>query len=274
MTEIKHIDLTAYDDVENLDRFNENSFINYCNEKLGGCTKHINFINKYIINNQWNGRVLEIGSGNSKLLYRLEKENLITNVGYGYEISKSRFNFAEKLKDYVNSKKVVNYNEDFLSSNLVHKELDLIIAVDIVLQLISPLKRNAESLLLKKIYKMLKKGGYFLIELWDFINILKLINLAENKELKIWEQFPKSDPFEYGLYNITLDKQKNIVWEKTFIERKNKNKSYFCNILKPYSKNIIKELLRINKFKNVNIFNRWSDNEKQVLGEYIVLARK
>ena len=29
MTEIKHINLTAYDDVENLDRFNENSFYKF-----------------------------------------------------------------------------------------------------------------------------------------------------------------------------------------------------------------------------------------------------
>ena len=63
-----------YEGVEDLKRFNKKTFIKYCNEKIHSVDKHIVFLKKHVVNKDYKGRVIEIGSGNGKLLFRMEKE--------------------------------------------------------------------------------------------------------------------------------------------------------------------------------------------------------
>ncbi len=69
-----HINLTAYDGVEELKRFSEAEFQQYCQAKLTFCEGYVKFIGEYYGTAlpDWQGKVCEIGSGNSKLLYGLE----------------------------------------------------------------------------------------------------------------------------------------------------------------------------------------------------------
>lgn len=78
--------LNSYDGVENLDRFTDKEFDEYCDEKLQGCLKHIAFIRNNISKEKLS--VCEIGSGNSKLLYQLEKHNMLKSALGVYELSK------------------------------------------------------------------------------------------------------------------------------------------------------------------------------------------
>lgn len=68
--------LESYSDVENLERFDETSFAEYCGMKLRTAEPNVNFIRKHILPGQSldNLNICEIGSGNSKLLYALEKQ--------------------------------------------------------------------------------------------------------------------------------------------------------------------------------------------------------
>lgn len=68
--------LESYSDVEKLNRFNEASFAEYCNMKLRTAEPNVNFIRNYIFPGQAldNLNICEIGSGNSKLLYALERQ--------------------------------------------------------------------------------------------------------------------------------------------------------------------------------------------------------
>ena len=86
----EHPNLSAYNDVENLTRFTDESFRNYCRSKLGECKDEVEFIRANCIGNDWSGKICEIGSGNSKLLYALEIEKLL-EAGIGYETSPSRY---------------------------------------------------------------------------------------------------------------------------------------------------------------------------------------
>jgi hypothetical protein len=152
--------------------------------------------------------------------------------------------------------------------------MDLIIAVDVVLQLISPIYDQAEKDVLSLVYEKLKPKGYFLLELWDFNNLINMIGLANDNVLQLWEEFPPADPFEYGLFSLKIDSNGYIVWDKIFIKRDNNEKSIFSNILKPYSKKQIKNILSEVGYKNVEVFDRWSLFDDGVDGEYIVLVRK
>ena len=121
---VEHVNLTAYWDTECLENFTEESFQKYCDEKLATCVKLASFIKNKIIDATWKGRVLEIGSGNSKLLYRLEQEGVLEE-GTGVEISPSRHIFADKFKSYICSRKVTNINSNFLEMR-VFKDMDLV----------------------------------------------------------------------------------------------------------------------------------------------------
>lgn len=267
----KHINLSSYDEVEELENFTEESFQKYCLEKLQGISKHIAYIKKNCINNNWNGRVCEIGSGNSKLLYGLEKGGLLEE-GVGIEISKSRYRFAEKFKKYINSKKIYNLNKNILDIN-PFTNLDLIIGVDIVLQLISPLYKNAESDIVDWIRKSLKSGGSVLLELWDFKHILEQLDFVSGN-LQIWEEFSINDPYEFMLARINKDENEDIIWEKTFIKRNSCEKSSFTNILRPYSPEQITSILKKHGFQAVECFYQWNKPGDVSQGEYIVLAKK
>jgi len=74
---MKSVNLNAYEGVESLSRFSDENFKHYCTEKLTSVEKHIHFIKKHVIQPRYQGRVLEIGSGNGTLLFRLEQEVLL-----------------------------------------------------------------------------------------------------------------------------------------------------------------------------------------------------
>ena len=94
---MKNVNFNAYEGVESLSRFSDEDFKRYCTDKLASVEKHIHFIKKTCnIHPGYQGRVLEIGSGNGKLLFRLEQEGLLEK-GVGYEVSQSRCRFAEKI---------------------------------------------------------------------------------------------------------------------------------------------------------------------------------
>ena len=109
---MNYLNNRSYRNVESLKNFNKNNLKKYYSSKLKSCDKHIDFIRKKIINKNCKVNICEIGSGNGKLLYRLEKENMIIN-GVGFEISKSRCKFAEEFRKFINSKKVKIKNKKF-----------------------------------------------------------------------------------------------------------------------------------------------------------------
>lgn len=266
----KHPNLSAYDDVENLSRFTIETFKSYCNNKLKECEDEVLFIEKHCKDSQWQGKVAEIGSGNSKLLYSLEKAGLLTE-GLGYEISKSRNIFAEEFKKNVGSKKVQNINNDFLKEALPY-EFDLVLGMDIVFQFIAPLYPNAELDCLNWIYRSLRKNGTLIFELRDFEDFDKQIKNANNNVVYSWEEFAPTDPFEFVLAKLFYDSDKNLCWDKLFLERNSLNRSSFTNILKPYTRESIKELLERVNFNSIEIFNGVTDS---VASEtYIVKAKK
>ena len=78
----KHKNLSAYDTYELfLDDESENQ---YRKSKLKSCEKHVSLLSK-----EFNRKIkiLELGSGNSKLLINLQNKNML-DLGWGVEILK------------------------------------------------------------------------------------------------------------------------------------------------------------------------------------------
>ncbi len=271
---MKHPNLTAYDGVEELSSFNESAFEEYCTCKLRECDKQVDFIRRIIDKKNYTGKVIEIGSGNGKLLYALEKNGLLDD-GLGYELSSSRVNFAIKFSESMGSTRVQNICGDYLELDKSKENIDLIIGVDIVLQLIAPVSESSEKLLLDKVFSALKHGGNLIMELMDFTNIINMKAMVEN-DLMLWKEFDEHDPWHYGLDKFSINGD-DVVWDKRFINRdRNIGDSTFTNVLRHYTFDIIKQKLIQTGFdeQKIHCFTCWKSEGDIPKDEFIVTAEK
>ncbi len=210
-----HTNLSAYEGVESLSRFTDDEFKVYCDDKLASVDKHIHFLKKHIVSSGSKIRVVEIGSGNGKLLFRMEEEGLL-EYGFGYEVSKSRCEFANRFKAYVNSKKVEIRNENIFDMNpLAFKSgvVDLVIGVDIVINLIGGMDIASIDNCIQ-LAKRISDNGYVLFEFETFDTELNYIKLSEKSKYRTWKEFSKTDPFIYGLDE--LEEKKELLNGKFF----------------------------------------------------------
>lgn len=263
---VSHPNLRAYSDSENLRRFTAESFKSYCDAKLDGCSEEVSLIKEYCLDNNWAGKVYEIGSGNSKLLYRLEIDGLL-GKGVGIEVSKTRYEFAEKFREYVDSERVTNINDDFLNVG-AEFEADIVIAVDIVFHLISAMYERAEDDALKWIYNALRPEGCILLELKDYSGILNELKLSAEKEIRIREDFPETDPFEYVLRTVSRDHSANVIVKNVFFKRDSPERSETVTAARPYTKEEISSLLEQGGFGEIRYHSAKNDNV------YFLTARK
>ena len=262
--------LKSYDDVENLDRFTEQSFAEYCKLKLSTCREDVDFIKRNIYKGT-KMNVCEIGGGNGKLLYSLEREGIL-NKGYNYEVSESRYRFAQKFGEWMNSSCVVNRNQNILEAENLEDKFDCIVAVDIVTQLITNLYDEAEEEYFSWISDHLNGGGYAYFELQNFAKEISYIK-NEKTPLRNWEEFPEDDPFQYGLYKLNLDKDGNIVYDKLFYERKSGKMVGFTDVIKPYAEEEILKILQ--KYGMQGEIHYYYKSPGDLLSKlYLVLARK
>lgn len=262
---MNYLNYRSYRNVESLKNFKNKDLKKYFNSKLKSCDKHIDFINRKIIDKNWYGNVCEIGSGNGKLLYRLEKEKMIMK-GIGFEISRSRCKFSKRFKKFINSKKVKTINKNFLNSKLNKKSIDLIIGVDIVFNLISANSKKEAEKVLSLSKKYLKKGGAIILEVAPFNEELSL--LQDKKYFKRIIKLNSYDPFKSCIQKYKKIK-KNLYIHKTFTYRNGKS-SFFSNVVFPINKSYWK------KFKdwNVKIYNYWNKKNDTDENEYIVVLKK
>jgi SAM-dependent methyltransferase len=262
---MKHANLSAYEGVESLTRFNEEEFKHYCDDKLASVDKHISFIKKHVIHPDYQGRVVEIGSGSGKLLFRLEQEGLLEK-GIGYEVSQSRCQFSEKYKAYINSKKVTILNKDFLEAEMAQMGgVDLIIGIDIVINLIAAQSVDALSKCISLAQRHITQG----LLVFEFQTFERELHFARNSSdgvYRTWRQFEKSDPFAYGLDEISeLDKKIN--WKKYFIPKSCKrHHEYFEHDLKVLEKNYFPQ-------RGFSIHDRWMENDDTADQEFVALKK-
>ena len=82
----------------------------------------------------------------------------------------------------------------------------------------------------------------------------------------------ESDPFKYGLDEMSLDADGNLVWHKYFIERNTGREESFTNILKPLDKS---DMLSIaaNMGLTVSFFDQWQEYDDTSDEEFIAVFK-
>ena len=268
-----HPNLTAYEGVEQLDRFDEESFGRYCQDKLDSCDKHIAFLRRHCVTPDWTGQVCEVGSGSGKLLYRLEREGLLAR-GVGYELSASRCRFAEKFAEHCGAACVEIHNADFVEEEVPSGVFDLVIGIDVVLNLIGAISPGHTELFLKQACRALKPGGQLVVELMTCERERKFVEQSEHGCFRTWKEFASTDPFLFGLDENTLESStNNLIWKKTFVGRREASIERTANVLKPYVADHFSLDDMMQGF-DVESFPSWTDRDDTSDQEFIMRMTK
>jgi cyclopropane fatty-acyl-phospholipid synthase-like methyltransferase len=143
--------------------------------------------------------------------------------------------FFFKISNYLKSRLVDIYNEDFLNNKLVEK-FDIIIGIDVVINLIAAIDENYLDKFFIVAHENLNKDGKIILESITLKREIYSIKKSENGIFYTWKRFQDSDPFKYGLDEMSFDSKKNIIWKKYFISRINEREETFVNVLKSISK--------------------------------------
>ena len=266
----KHINLTTYDDFEKLDSF-AGDIERYRKSKLKSAEGHVGFIKKLFPKKKI--IVLELGSGNSKTLFALGKAGVLQK-GYGLEISKSRYKFAELWKREGGFKRVENRNVDVLGVDFRDfKNIDLCFCVDLAFQFFEPVKKGSVAKLLKDVYRKLKAGGKVVIEV-DGLG--KVLTKMQDNNVKFWEEFAAPDPWRYSLWDCSFNpKNKFLDIKKVFLRRNEFGRSENRMILRIYTKADMQKPLKEVGFSQVAFYQNWKGGKfTHDTGEYIAVATK
>lgn len=263
-----HKNLSCYNNYEIFE--NDKLEHEYRNSKLRSSNSHVNFVKNIFGDRKIN--VVELGSGNSKTLYNFSINNLL-NYGFGFEISKTRYEFAEKWKKDLKIENVKNILDNFLNlKNYEIKNIDLFFVVDLAFQFCEPIEYGSEKNILFDIYNLLNENGKLILEL---DGCSKIINSSKINN-KIWEEFDSSDPWQFSLWDCNYNEKNGFLnWDKTFISR-NENKKDFSSVtLKIYKQTEIEKLLNEVGFKKINFYQNWRFGKMEDDGtEFIIVAEK
>ena len=267
----EHINLIAYDDFEKLENLGD-KIDEYRQSKLESAQGHVNFIKNYFPNKQIT--VIELGSGNSRTLFALEKAGILKK-GYGLEISKTRFEFAELWKREWDFRCVENINTDATTMSFgdIKENIDLCFCVDLAFQFFEPMGKNKAFTILGKIQEKLQPKGIIILELDGFDRVLSRIR---NGNVKLWEEFPSPDPWRYSLWDCQYDfGDKFMQLKKSFIRRNGFGLSESSVMLRVYNKDEICSLLKNAGLKNIKLYSDWNGaNFIDDTYEYIVVGLK
>lgn len=263
---LSHHNLRTYEGSEQLHSFTEESFRAYCTTKLEGCRADVERIRRRCVGPAWGGKVVEIGSGNSKLLYSLEREGLLAE-GFGLEVSASRHEFAQAFKEWAGSRKTTNVHANVFETDPI-PGCDLVCGMDLVLQLLAEMSDDAEDAILEWIHRSLKPGGFLLAEIRDFMPWIQLAHRSESGAAQFWDEFPPPDPWRYLLNRMTVHHDdRTVQWEKTFIKRDSNELWYNTLDLRQYTPNAFSALLERHGFATPHV-------ESERLDLFAIVARK
>ncbi len=240
--------LSSYDRVEELQlNMTNEELAEYLESKLASAKYDVEFISRRILFGNRISTAVEIGGGNGKLLFELIRRGIIEK-GINFEVSTSRCRLCRRFAELLGDRSIEVRNENFLDSEYINPEVDLIIGVDVVIQIISPLYDSAEEDAITWAYNSLKRGGVLYLEMNDYTEMIKHIS-QNGGVIREWAEFEESDPFRYSLNKYEIDNDGFIIMNKVFLGRDGLIKDHMRNVVKSYTPTHIRTILEEKGFK-------------------------
>jgi len=153
--------IRAYEAIEAIDNFSSfEEIVAYRKRRIERYAPVGTFIAKRSGNPTSKLSVVEVGSGSSALLYGMARENRLKHA-VGIELSRSRFDFAERWKSDDGYRVVQNVNQNFVCVDLQQEAFDWFIVIDNTFTYLYPENATYPNELLRRAFKALRGGGAY-----------------------------------------------------------------------------------------------------------------
>ena len=207
--------LAAYEGVETLERFDDAALRAYREELASRTEAQAAFVAARL---PAGARVLEIGSGNGRLLIALAGAAALAE-GVGLEIAESRVRFARAWADDERLPGLRFDVADALTAAL-DTELDAVLCITGAFAYFDAIRPGSAAELLRRAHAALRPGGLLVLELYPHRHYRRLLEAAGTGELRLWQELPAGDPWRLYLSHLVYDaEQRVLTHHKTFVHR-------------------------------------------------------
>src|SRR4051812_3867908 len=163
------------------------------------------------------GRVLEIGSGNGRLLIELAQRGALAR-GLGIELSASRTAFAQEWARAVGvDDRLELLTGDASELSLEEGAWDVATVITGTFAYFDAVAPGSAAALLAQLRRALQPGGTLVLELYPHPAERRLLNAAGGA-LQTWRELDRDDPWRFYLSALTLDEDV-LTHAKTFVHR-------------------------------------------------------
>jgi 2-polyprenyl-3-methyl-5-hydroxy-6-metoxy-1,4-benzoquinol methylase len=167
--------------------------------------------------------VIEIGSGSGRILHSLLREGRVKEAR-GIELSPSRVRFGKWWAQEGGYSGVGHEVGDALAMS-IKGQYDVVLCMTSIFPFFDMLKPNGFRTILRKIKKMLKPGGYLVLETVTFAHEVAHCRV-EGGVARLWEEYGKGDPFRFNLIEYMWEEKKrhltahsyNVMRDRLFVD--------------------------------------------------------
>lgn len=222
------------------------------------------------------GKTLEVGSGNGRILYALERAGLIDRA-LGVEISPSRVAFANGWKKSNGSKLVESIIGDILTTRLRGAgTYDTILCLTSIFPFFDELRRNGLGLFLARAHELLRPGGTLVLESETFAQEIACCELLGGTA-NLWSEFAKDDPFRFNLMRFEWHSTTRELVASTWYAKRNElfvdgptTKRFHVQTRK-----MVEQRLALAGFGAVRVYGDYDSSRYRAGGRrYIFIARR
>jgi SAM-dependent methyltransferase len=206
---------TAYEGLELLDKFPDAAALQrYRQGVLERSTEQARFL---IEQGGSPARVLEVGSGNGRLLIELARQGALEH-GLGIELSSSRTDFA---RHWI-AEEGLESRIDLRAGNVLDTDLeagawDVAACITGTFAYFDAVDPGSARRLLAALHRALRPDGTLVLELYPHPNERRLLQAADGR-LNTWRELGDDDPWRFYLSELALDGDV-LTHRKTFVHR-------------------------------------------------------
>jgi SAM-dependent methyltransferase len=164
--------------------------------------------------------VLEIGTGNGRLLIDLARRGLLGSA-LGVDLARSRIAFAQQWAQDDGAAGVRFAAGDALTMDLGEAEQwDAALVITGALAYFDAVAPGSARRLLDRLRDGLKPGGRLVLELYPHPSWRRLLDDAADGRARLWSELPEGDPWRFYLSDLHLDRATGVLTHrKTFVHR-------------------------------------------------------
>jgi SAM-dependent methyltransferase len=217
-------------------------------------------------------RVLEVGTGNGRLLVELGRRGAI-GEGLGIDLARSRIAFAQDWADELGLTTLGFETGDVFERGHETESYSAVICITGAFAYFEPVDPGSGLRLARLLHDALEPGGLLVLELYPHPRERALL-AATGGEARTWRELDPDDPWRFYLSHLRLDGDV-LAHGKTFVHRTTGEvDSGRREQLQLYTPESIRSLLQAAGFRDLELFEGWTRGHYAGGDELVVTALK